>query len=76
MAHYRKVSDDEISPYMGFEGTDSPQAKRAQNRKRADVRRLERPEQPPEESDLLEGVTAVVFVVGMVAMFIFTLASV
>ena len=42
---YRKVLDNEISPYMGLHEVGSPQYHRAQNKKRADVRRNELPQQ-------------------------------
>ena len=48
MSQYRKVSDDEITPYEGLYEIGSPQYNRAQNRKRAAVRRSEKKWELPE----------------------------
>ena len=74
MAHYRKVSDDEISPYMGIHEVGSPQYHRAQNRKRADVRRRERPETPP-EADPVFVLMMIVSVVSIGGMALYTILA-
>lgn len=75
MPHYRKVDDSEISDYQGLHDVGSPQHKRAQDRKRADVRRSERP-QVPQEPDFMGIVTAVCFIGGLGFMLIVTLSSI
>jgi len=75
MNQYRKVDDSEISEYQGLHEVGSPQYKRAQDRKRADIRRSERPHVPA-EPDFMNIVTAVCFVGGLGFMLIVTLASI
>ena len=75
MTHYRKVDDSEISDYQGLHEIGSPQYKLAQDRKRAKVRRSERPHVPT-EPDFMDIIAAVCFVGALGFMLIVTLASI